>query len=104
MLVVIGLEIVSLFLRAVSANRRDIDHTSSELNKCAPLDRNVKVCDVVEAEVDEALDVLLAKEVFDRGLFEWKVVMEGVESVFAKAVGELWQQVGGNLLLDLLQV
>jgi hypothetical protein len=56
-----GLVLVSLLARAVAANRRDVQHPRTELDKGTPLDGEVQVGDVSQSEVDDLFDVLFAK-------------------------------------------
>jgi hypothetical protein len=57
-----GLVLVSLLARAVAANRRDVQHPRTELDKGTPLDGEVQVGDVSQSEVDDLFDVLFAKK------------------------------------------
>lgn len=55
-----GLEVVALLGRGVAANWRDVDHAVAELDEGAALDGDVEVGDVVQAELDKLLVLLLA--------------------------------------------
>lgn len=54
------LVLVPLLDARIPADRADVDHAVPELDESAPLDGDVEIGDVVQAEVDELLVVLLA--------------------------------------------
>jgi hypothetical protein len=60
-LLVVLLKLVALLLAAVAADGRHVHHARAELDERAALDGDVQVRDVVQDEVDEALEVVLAK-------------------------------------------
>lgn len=77
MLVVIGLKVETFLVRAVAANRTDVDHGIAKLDKAAALHGNVQIGNVVEDEVDELLVARLAEkpnEALFRGGREWLLV------------------------------
>lgn len=65
-LVVVGIECFSFCLGAVPPDGRDIDHSCPVLDECASLDGDLQVGDVMQAEVQEGLQLLFAEIVFDR--------------------------------------
>lgn len=65
MLQVVYFILISLFLWTVSANWWNVYKTSAVLNKSASFDWNVKVSDVVEAEIDKFFEFFLSQVVFD---------------------------------------
>ena len=54
-----ALKLVALFLAAVAADGRDIEHAVPELDEGAALDGDVQVSDVVQDEVDQLLELVL---------------------------------------------
>ena len=62
--------LISFFLRTVSSNRRNVDKSSTVLNKSASFDWNIEISDVMQAEVDEFLEFVLSQVVLD-ALSEW---------------------------------
>lgn len=56
---VILFKIIPLVTSAVSPDRTYIDHTVAVLDKGATFDRNIKVGDIVEAEVHQLLEFIL---------------------------------------------
>lgn len=54
------LVVVTLLHAGVPAHGADVDHAVAELDKGAPLDGDVQVGDVVQAEADELLVLVLA--------------------------------------------
>eukprot|EP00353_Schmidingerella_taraikaensis_P017146 CAMPEP_0185603994 /NCGR_PEP_ID=MMETSP0436-20130131/2960_1 /TAXON_ID=626734 ORGANISM="Favella taraikaensis, Strain Fe Narragansett Bay" /NCGR_SAMPLE_ID=MMETSP0436 /ASSEMBLY_ACC=CAM_ASM_000390 /LENGTH=145 /DNA_ID=CAMNT_0028234701 /DNA_START=351 /DNA_END=789 /DNA_ORIENTATION=+ len=83
---VVLLELVALRLGAVAANRAHIDHSVAELNESATLDRNVEICDVVKAEVDESLQVVFTQVQVEALLFNSLALFVGVEAVLSEAI------------------
>lgn len=55
-----GLEVVPLLGAGIPSDGADVDHAVAELNKGSPLDGDVQISDVVQAEVDELLVLRLA--------------------------------------------
>jgi len=55
-----GLEVITLLNAGVSADRRYVDHSISELDECSSLDWNVQVCDVVQDDLDHLFVVVLS--------------------------------------------
>lgn len=51
MLLVVLLEIDTFLNAGVSSNRRDVDHSISEFDECAPHDGNFQLADVTQAEL-----------------------------------------------------
>ena len=54
-LLVKSFKLISLLTGAISSNRANVNHAGAVLDKCASLDRDVEVCDVMQAEVDKFL-------------------------------------------------
>ena len=50
----------TLFLAAIAADRRDIQHAIPELDEGAALDWNVQVSNVVQDKIDKLLELVLA--------------------------------------------
>ena len=71
MFLVVLLIVVSFALGAVSADGGDVDEPRSVLDESASLDRNVDVCDVVEAESDELFEFVLSQEASDALYYGW---------------------------------
>jgi hypothetical protein len=59
------LEIISFSLRTISADWRNIDQSCSVFDESSSFDRNIDICDVVQAKADELFEFILAKEIFD---------------------------------------
>lgn len=59
-LLVVGLEVVTLLVAGVTADRRDVDHAVAELDEGATLDGDIEVSKVVQAEVGKLLPLVLA--------------------------------------------
>ena len=55
---VVLLKIIPLELRTVPTDRTDIDHPRAVLDEGAPLDRNVDIRKILQAEVDEGLELV----------------------------------------------
>ncbi len=96
--------VVSLRLGAVAADRRHVNHAISELNKSASLDGQVEVRDVVQAEVDQRLDVLLAQVAAEAVLSDQLAVLVGHQPILGEAIVHLVDDVLPHLLLLLGQV
>ena len=101
-LVVKGVKVVPLLGGSVPADGADVDHAVAELDKGAPLDGDVEVGDVVQAEVDELLVLLLAdpldEAVGRQGLAE----LEGRQAVLGETVVEEGDDGDAGDLADLL--
>ena len=68
---VVLLIVISFALGTVSTDGGDVDEPRSVLDESASLDRNVDVCDVVEAESDELFEFVLSQEVSDALYYGW---------------------------------
>ena len=55
---IVLLEIIPLGLRTVPTDRTDIDHARAVLDEGAPFDRNVDTRQILQAEVDEGLELV----------------------------------------------
>lgn len=79
------LKVVALLGAGVTADGADVDHAVAELDKGAALDRQIKVGDVVEAEVGELLVLVLA-DPLDKGVgLEGLAELVGSEAVLGEA-------------------
>ena len=65
MLMIILLKIISLSLRTVSSNWRNVDQSRSVLYKSSPFNRYIDIGKVVKTEVDEFLKLIFSNVVFD---------------------------------------
>lgn len=57
---VVLLVVVSLGLRTVPTNGAYVDHARSILNKGTALNGDIDVCEILQAEVDEGFELILA--------------------------------------------
>ena len=62
---IVFLEVVSLSLRAVPSDRRNIDESCSILNESSSFDRDIDICKVVQAEIDKFFKFVLPNVIFD---------------------------------------
>lgn len=105
MLLLIILEkLLALLLRAVTADWANVEHPVAELDKGAALNGDVEIGDVVEAEVDECLEVGLAQVVLDALDGDELAVLVGGQPVLAEHVVDLLGDVLANLLADLGEI
>ena len=54
-LVIIQLKLISLLARTVPPNGTHIQHAISILHKCAPLYRDIQICDIVQTKIYDLL-------------------------------------------------
>lgn len=87
-LLVKGLEVVPLLGAGVPADGGDVDHAVAELDKGSPLDGDVEVGDVVQAEVGEFLVLGLADPADEAVGGEGLAQLVGREAVLGEAVVE----------------
>lgn len=60
-LLVVPFKLVSFFLAAIPADRRNVQHPVSELDEGTPLDGNVQIGDVMQHEIDEGFELLFSE-------------------------------------------
>lgn len=84
-LLVVRLKLLALLDAGVSADGADVDHAVAELDKGAPLDGDVEIGDVVEAEVGKLLVLVLADPADEVVGVEGLAQLEGRESVLGEA-------------------
>lgn len=87
-LLVKGLEVVPLLGAGVPADGADVNHAVAELDKSSPLDGDVEVGDVVQAEVCELLVLGLADPADEAVGGEGLAELVGREAVLGEAVVE----------------
>lgn len=97
-LLVESLKVVSLLCASIATNRGDIDHAVSELNKGSALDGDIQIGDVVQAEVDELLVLVLANPLDEAVGLQRRAKLEGRQSILGEAeVEELGDAHAGGL-------
>ena len=85
---VVGLEVVTLLVAGVTANRADVHHAVAELDKGAALDGNIEIGNVVQAEVGKILPLVLANPLDEAVRGELLAELEGSQAVLREAVVE----------------
>lgn len=80
-----GLKVVPLLGARVPSNGADVDHAVTELDKGTPLDGDIQVSDVVQAEFDELLVGLLANPADEAVRGERLAQLVGRETVLGEA-------------------
>lgn len=103
-LLVVLFKLVSLLGRGVSAHRRYVDHTVSELNKSASSDGNVDVGQVAQDELDKLVVLVVADPVDERLRRKLLTQLVSGQAVFRKTVVEVLQHALAQLLHLLGQV
>lgn len=106
-LLVVFLIVIPLLRARVPADGADVDHAVAELNECAALDGDVQVGNVVQAESDQLLVLVLADPLDEAVGGELRAVLVCRQAVLGEAEVEQGRHahVGcANLLLLLDQV
>lgn len=78
---VVGLEVMTLLVAGVTANRADVHHAVAELDKGATLDGNIEIGNVVQAEVGKLLPLVLANPLDEAVGGELLAELEGSQAV-----------------------
>ena len=104
MFVIILFKSISLVLGAVPSDWRDIHHAVSVLHECSSLHWDVEIGNVSKSEVDESLEVVLAKVVLEAHLAELNSVLHGQQTVLWEAIFKFIDQVLADLLSNLHDV
>lgn len=81
---IIGLKVVTFLVAGVTTNWADINHSVSELDKGATLDRYIKIGNVVEAEVDKLLVLVLTNPADEAVGWERLAELVRRQAVFGK--------------------
>ena len=61
------------------------DQGTGNCNKDLPFDWNVEVCDVMQAKVDQSLQVVLAEMLVKRLLLDSFTLLVGIETILCEA-------------------
>ena len=78
--------VVTFFARAIASNRRNVEHATTEFDKGAAFDGNVHVRQVFHGPIDNALDIVFAKELGNGLHFKNLTILVRDKAVLRKVV------------------